>query len=612
MLRETNGQLEVQLPPAIPVDEPFELVSWVPSDVADVSAVYWRSGKGNCERDDLDPFEEPVLPLRTRFETTRERRVNEQRVVVTVPKLSQPWWEHCFRLSFWRRSYTGSATEPVQFARFASELDGEDGGISEATIRTAAVRAGLFDQETCNAQRDWADKLSCERTLNEAAAGLASSLAIKRVIVAATELRVELARLDAIDPATPTYATLVAGIFADTVEGRQAMSAMTSVAEQKKFKEAQKTLTTTLQKAYSSSFFEPSPEEKQQARAASEDALAHRLAVTANDIAVDNGKFLAAGRKADQKKWEKLLKEIPCDRVTANTTYLTKEKATLEQAMNRASEQATVKFNACDPSIDGGCAGLIVLNDLSGIARALGENADDAKCLSDNAQRRLVRAKTDALKEALSEAARSIEVETMQIVRPQGGTRGAGAPLHTMRASGFFSTDIGLGALYANFDASDPGALLPVAFVQVAMSLGRVDFDNGLGSVAPPRRTTVGKWLSWQLLQRLSLNMGLIVNLRPIRSPEGQLTGLFGGTSALGTVGVGFRLTEFLKLNAGVAIGTTQADLPGTGASFHAMPLFGVSLDLPVYRLVGQAFTPVFGPLTELPPAPKPAAGGGT
>jgi hypothetical protein len=141
------------------------------------------------------------------------------------------------------------------------------------------------------------------------------------------------------------------------------------------------------------------------------------------------------------------------------------------------------------------------------------------------------------------------------------------------------------------------------------MSFGKVDFNNGLGVVEAPKGATFRDKLGWNLGQRLSVSLGVSLNLRPVRSPSGQLHGLFGQGSPLLTMGAGYRITEFLKFNLGCALGTTQPDLPGAGSRLHPLPYAGMSLDFQVYKVVGRALDPVFGKeFTELEkriPPPK-------
>jgi hypothetical protein len=67
----------------------------------------------------------------------------------------------------------------------------------------------------------------------------------------------------------------------------------------------------------------------------------------------------------------------------------------------------------------------------------------------------------------------------------------------------------------------------------------------------------------------------------------------------MGIVSGGLRATEFLKISAGWAIGTDGRSGGGYFDRLELFPMVGVSLDFPVYRVVGSA----------LRPAPASAAG---
>jgi hypothetical protein len=201
-----------------------------------------------------------------------------------------------------------------------------------------------------------------------------------------------------------------------------------------------------------------------------------------------------------------------------------------------------------------------------------------------------VEAKALDYENAFRVAVSTLRATTISVVRPQGHARSRPAATHVERAYGFFSTDVGFAAVAPRF--GDPH---PMAFVQLSLSLGRVSWDHGLGAVNAPKGIDPGTWLRWQLGQRLAFNFGLSMNLRAIRTPDGQLQGLFGPSTPMGLLGLGFRFTEFLKLNAGTTFGTTQPELPGVGNRLHVLPYVGLSIDIPVYKAVGKALKPALG-----------------
>lgn len=194
--------------------------------------------------------------------------------------------------------------------------------------------------------------------------------------------------------------------------------------------------------------------------------------------------------------------------------------------------------------------------------------------------------------ERFQQMAASLRTDTIRTTRLRASSRGVGAGDHVDRAYGFFSTDVGMGAAYSG---RGKGSFLPVTFLQVSMSFAQIDFNNGLGSVSPPKGTGFLRSLLWQLGQRFTVSLGLALNLRPVRTSEGQVEGLFGTSSLMGTAGAGLRLSEYVKVNGGMLIGTVQQPVPGAGSDVHLMPYFGISLDFPVYRAVGRALQPAMG-----------------
>jgi hypothetical protein len=111
------------------------------------------------------------------------------------------------------------------------------------------------------------------------------------------------------------------------------------------------------------------------------------------------------------------------------------------------------------------------------------------------------------------------------------------------------------------------------------------------------------QWLWWQLGQRLSVNVGITLTER---APEatGSFTGIVG--SKWGLVGAGIRLTEFLKINGGVLLATYRGGDAGSSRKLFAPSFLGISLDLPVYRVVGKALTPTIPEQLAEPKEAKP------
>lgn len=173
----------------------------------------------------------------------------------------------------------------------------------------------------------------------------------------------------------------------------------------------------------------------------------------------------------------------------------------------------------------------------------------------------------------------------------------APAATHVKRAAGFFSTDVGAGAVAAKMAE---GRFAPITFVQMSMSFGQVDFDHGLGAITLPEGGSWLEELGWHLGQRASVSLGLSITKPTLRLENGrEAGGVFGDTGPLGIMTVGYRWTEFLKTSVGTAIGTDAGSTAGYFNRMEFFPMLGVSLDFPVYRVVGGALAGAPGSNTE-------------
>jgi hypothetical protein len=158
------------------------------------------------------------------------------------------------------------------------------------------------------------------------------------------------------------------------------------------------------------------------------------------------------------------------------------------------------------------------------------------------------------------------------------------------RARGFFSTDIGAGWMFWPSTSGITAGSGPVVLTQLSLSFGQMDFERGIGAVTAPHGGGCLERVGWWLGQHLSMSLGLTLHTENVAS-SGTVKGVFGD-STFGVLGLGLRVSDFLKVNGGVLFGSYDPAGPTRDSRPFIPGFLAVTLDLPVYRAVGNIFGP--------------------
>ncbi|MHB8872203.1 MAG: hypothetical protein ACYC8T_00815 [Myxococcaceae bacterium] len=697
-LREDRARhrIEVTLPPAIPLDRPFILHSWVPSDVLSVGVSYWRSTSATCQRegtvadvarvldetywyhdDDValslahrltdaqldqlastangkqlleelradlshgftsDPEQrelerilaaprgppdagleflplfpedeiDPAVPIDAALISRTDGGTTGRYVEVYVPQLNEPWWDYCFQFSFWSRNSSHRRVTPAQVMTFVSALKSIEtrGRAATEDVREAAITAGLLEGCEPALTSRWDDRRNCERALNAVASDLEQNLLLFAVTARAAELRSAVAnwhvngrealpglaladyealvRLTLEVPVPDSEALrevrMVSDLEAERAGAIAAVAAITGRQPADALDALKVAFSNARSKADACVRGERGkvPDADARAQAKKDIELANQRVLTLRSM-------FEAVRKAKLDKLDTLLKKMG---TAPDRDLLNQLKGAIATGKTLEEALAAILGAAVVEAVSATAAAVVQ----DSVAEKHEQNARECELFGEETEE--LETGFYALKAGLSSAAALLSSQRVARTQFASGSHGQSAPQHVDRARGFFSTDVGLAGMYVGFPGEAGGSLVPMSFVQLSMSFGQIDFNSGLGAVDPPRDTGALRRLGWELGQRLTVSLGLALNTRPVRSPDGELGGLFGSSAAFGTVGAGFRVTEFVKLNLGAVLATTQPDLPGVGVRTYAFPFLGLSLDFPVYRVVGRALQPVFG-----------------
>lgn len=696
--------LELTLNDLLPLDRAFELRGSVRKDVSLVTARMWRSWSDECAMDTGEPHiplvVERVPPGAEGGQVTFGDFLE---VKIAVDRITEPWWDYCFELTFWRRKPDSREFGPSSALRFLRQLrlaeaSAQPTGLeilaaadaAELTIDCAAISGG-----------DWDVQVACERDQSKQASRLAEESRLKVAYRRSIELSEEIGRLrenlrvaglraaklpsdDALLLAVsmsqlPGRASKrssveeAAGLINWTIQSLAKLFEEHNVSFPEKLglnpsgKEVEDTardlrnsvldfqmkvrdgISEEIKLRLESLSTEATQVEKERARLESQVSLSKRLReIRQHDIeiyaavrkrlvdaaldkmdyaarrqAVESATLLVskqaennsdalrafhttanaggpAGGAQPSSRTIDLLIELS-DEIRSNIDQIRKEAsranrqddgyANLQARLVATEADISEQIRLLDESI---AENTQRLERLKNGQAAIELHQTAAKAAQDSL--RAVMDHADEFGKAMRYAFTVVETQTLTRISANQPARVKKAATHVARAHGFFSTDVGAGLLSVDGE----GRFAPITYVQLSMSFGMVDFDNGLGAITLPRGGTSGQRLWWHLLQRVSLSLGVTLTKPSLTLPTGrEAGGLFGGAGPMGIVSGGFRATEFLKISAGWAIGTDGRSGGGYFDRLELFPMVGVSLDFPVYRVVGSA----------LRPAPASAAG---